>query len=102
MTTITSNEDVGKNDGKKLREQLTWKYNANKNNYNNDDKNDRNNRDDNKIIITMEVTIPDDGELVMTMNTDRNDNDDDDDNCKNFLSSRLINGRMNEYKTRRK
>ena len=54
------------------------------------------------IIIIMEVTIPDDGELVMTMNTDRNDNDDDDDNCKTFLSSRLINGRMNEYKTRRK
>lgn len=54
------------------------------------------------IIIIMEVTIPDDGELIMTMNTDRNGNDDDDDNCKNFLSSRLINGRMNEYKTRRK
>ena len=54
------------------------------------------------IIIIMEVAIPDDGELVMTMNTDRDDNDDDDDNCKTFLSSRLINGRMNEYKTRRK
>lgn len=54
------------------------------------------------IIIIMEVTIPDDGELVMTMNTDRNVNDDDDYNCKNFLSSRLKNGRMNEYKTRRK
>lgn len=54
------------------------------------------------IIIIMEVTIPDDGELIMTMNTDRNVNDDDDDNCKNFLSSRLKNGRMNEYKTRRK
>lgn len=54
------------------------------------------------IIIIMEVTIPDDGELIMTMNTDRNVNDDDDDNCKNVLSSRLQNGRMNEYKTRRK
>lgn len=54
------------------------------------------------IIIIMEVTIPDDGELVMTMNTDRNVNDDDDENCKHFLSSRLKNGRMNEYKTRRK
>lgn len=54
------------------------------------------------IIIIMEVTIPDDGELIMTMNTNRNVNDDDDDNCKNVLSSRLKNGRMNEYKTRRK
>ena len=54
------------------------------------------------IIIIMEVTIPDDGELIMTMNTDRNGNDDDDDNCKNALSSRLKNGRMNEYKTRSK
>lgn len=50
----------------------------------------------------MEVTIPDDGELIMTMNTDRNGNDDDDDNCKNVLSSRLKNGRMNKYKTRSK
>lgn len=54
------------------------------------------------IIIIMEVTIPDDGELIMTMNTDRNGNDDDDDNCKNVLSSRLKNGRMNKYKTRSK
>ena len=36
------------------------------------------------IIIIMEVTIPDDGELIMTMNTNRNVNDDDDDMIKMF------------------